>query len=265
MVFFRAFYQLMFLFLNLNSFVVYAYDLEVYGEHASWFFDRSEDARQTSYEDSSFLRLRLHALQNSTLTRPYASLSVQRDSAGSPVGYERKTVSGGFGVWRRFEKIPLSLYVEGRRLWQAKSTSSVTVARNEVAALGVVQNNWGGHDHDDLRLSCYGDLTYRVRENESSTLFGSAWIRLRAVSLGSKGFHFDLDPIDTAYYGECVDGCAQWVFVGIGLGARYAYQSMTLSLRGNLGERFDFLREARAKSHDTARILLGISGGAWHD
>jgi hypothetical protein len=104
------------------------------------------------------------------------------------------------------------------------------------------------------------DVSQIASVDSKSYAAGSGWLRVSAVSIGDSSFHFMMDPFDLAAYRECLDGCRDWVFAGVGLAATYSSESLLVSLRTNLGERVDTNESGKIRFRDAARILLVFQG-----
>jgi hypothetical protein len=156
--------------------------------------------------------------------------------------------------------IPLRIYFEGRHTEENKTNSRAVRASDEGVATIAFSGRLGSSDKDSLAASWYGEVAQVTAVSSKDYVSGSAWFRLSSVSIGIKPFQFVMDPLDAFAYRECLGGCRGWVFAGIGLSLNYSSDLFSISIRGNLGERFDADPDERVRARDSARLLLVAHG-----
>ncbi len=238
----------------------FALDLDLYAERAMWRYDLPQGSSMSSYDDSWMARFRLLFRDHQEVIRPFLSISGQGESVDGAAGYKRIISRYGGGI--RFSKtdMPIKLFVEARHSEQSSVGYSVRRSSNEGLATLAFNGQTGSHDHDALVASWYVDVSQIASVDSKSYAAGSGWLRVSAVSIGDSSFHFMMDPFDLAAYRECLDGCRDWVFAGVGLAATYSSESLLVSLRTNLGERVDTNESGKIRFRDAARILLVFQG-----
>lgn len=237
-----------------------AFDLDLYGEHSTWIYEGAGPTSRSTFEDSDYLRIRALSANHSDLLRPYIMLSANRERVNRSWGYERNKVQYGVGARFATDKLPIQVFMEGRHVDEGRSVADKFRRGEELVGILTFTGHAGTHEEDDLMLSWYGDITEVSSLWAEGYTSGSGWIRLSAVSLGSNGFRFEMDPFDAAAYRECFSGCRSWVFLGVGLSLGYQYSPFSVAVRSDFGERLDVNENEESRSRDAARFLLVVSG-----
>lgn len=241
----------------------HAGDLEIYGEHSAWAVAASDNSERTTFNDASLLRLRLLAGNHRDVIRPYLTLAVARDRLllgrddRSEVGLLRS--GGGFRFSQ--ENSPIDLYIEARHVNEQRSPKDEKRFFNEVVAIPVIAGATPQFSDDIFaRASWYADLNHVMTYGSDDLDAGSAWFRVSTAQI--KGYlTFTLEPVDVSAYRECYQGCRGWFFAGVGATVAYSSSSLSMSLRGTLGERVDHRSDQKMRSTDAARIQLMVQGG----
>lgn len=240
-----------------------AADLEVYGEHSSWIFDVPATSDANHFEDSSLLRLRAFGMNDRQVLRPYLTLSGSRDriSDSDAASSVVETTKAGAGLHFAISKSPLQIFVEGRQVDEARPLADLRSNRREAVIIAVLSGETKPlNEHVSSKAAWYADLNHFVPFGGRDYDAASGWFRFSASMIGDSVLSITLDPIDLMAYRECLDGCRGWFFAGVGLSAGYSNSSLSILLRGSVGERFNEKADQAVRSEDAARLLLTFGG-----